>query len=434
MRGSEDVSTGAGAGTAPRPSRRPLHVALVTHHYAPETCPPAARWQALTARFVAAGHRVTVVAPPAHYPSGRLAAPGRPRPWARETGAAGETVHRVRFREHGVDLASRTIDQLLAAVDTVVLGRLRLRGADRPDVVVTTAPGVPSLLAGHALAGPRRPVVVEMRDAWPDLIEASGMWGPGRGARRLLIRVAAALVGWAQRRAALVVTTTVAFADVLRDRGVGRVAVVRNGVAPLAPLGPPGPAGPTGPPPARAALHVLYLGTTGRSQGLLTAVRAAATLRDRGVAVVLRLVGSGFDDASLRAEVTATSAPVELVGRVPRADVAAHYAWADTVLVALRDWPPFAWTVPSKLYEAMALGRHVTAAVAGEAASVVRESGAGDVVPPEDTDALVATWTALAADRARLDVGSGGRRWVAEHADLDRLASRYLDLLAEVAP
>lgn len=417
----------AAAGVAPAAGRpdRPLHLVLVTHHYAPETCPPAARWRELSARFVAAGHRVTVLAPPAHYPSGRTTPADRVRPWSREAGPAGETVHRVRYREHGPDLASRLLDQIRAAVDTVVLGRRRLRGADRPDVVVATAPGLPSLLAGLALAGPRRPAVVEMRDAWPDLIEASGMWGPARGARWLVVRTAAALVTWAQRRAALVVTTTVAFASVLRDRGVARVAVVRNGVAALDRPGVPA---------RREALHVLYLGTTGRSQGLGTAVRAVAALRDRGVAVRLRLVGSGFDDDALRAEVAALGAPVELVGRVPRAEVPDHYAWADTVLVALRDWPPFAWTVPSKLYEAMAVGRHVTAAVAGEAADVVRAAGAGDVVPPEDPEALAALWSALAADRARLDVGPGGPRWVAEHADLDRLAARYLDLLREVAP
>ncbi|HYQ76630.1 glycosyltransferase family 4 protein [Cellulomonas sp.] len=442
MRAADGTTAGAGAEASARRPGRPLHVALVTHHYAPETCPPAARWRELSARFVAAGHRVTVLAPPAHYPAGRTGDGPRNRPWAREDGPAGETVHRVRYREHGVDVRSRLLDQLCAALDSVVLGRRRLHGPDRPDVVIATAPGGPSLLAALALAGPRRPVVVEMRDAWPDVLEVEALEDVARGLGRLLLRVAAALVRWAQRRAALVVTTTVAFADVLRDRGVARVAVVRNGV-PVTPAPAPGPpraapgtddgAGGVDGTPA-AALHVLYLGTTGRSQGLCTAVRAVATLRDRGVAVRLRLVGSGFDDAALRAEVAATGAPVELVGRVPRAEVAAHYAWADTVLVALRDWPPFAWTVPSKLYEAMAVGRHVSAAVAGEAAAVVRDAGAGDVVPPEDADALVALWTALAADRARLDVGPGGRRWVAEHADLDRLAAHYLDLLAEVAP
>lgn len=423
MRVEDRTTTAAGVGPAAARPDRPLHIVLVTHHYAPETCPPAARWRELSARFVAAGHRVTVLAPPAHYPSGRTGAGGRVRPWARETGPAGEIVHRVRYREHGPDLASRLLDQIRAAVDTVVLGRRRLRGADRPDVVVATAPGLPSLLAGLALAGPRRPAVVEMRDAWPDLIEASGMWGPARGARRLLVRAAAALVTWSQRRAALVVTTTKAFAEVLRGRGVARVAVVRNGVTPLDPPGGP---------PQRAALHVLYLGTTGRSQGLSTAVRAAAILRDRGVPVRLRLVGSGFDDARLCAEVAALRAPVELLGRVPRAEVASHYDWADTVLVALRDWPPFAWTVPSKLYEVMAVGRHVTAAVTGEAADVVRAAGAGDVVPPEDADALAGLWADLAADRARLDVGAGGQRWVAEHADLDRLAATYLAALRGV--
>ena len=50
-------------------------------------------------------------------------------------------------------------------------------------------------------------------------------------------------------------------------------------------------------------------------------------------------------------------------------DAAAQYAWADTLVVALRpDWPSFRHTVPSKTYEVLAVGRHVTGMVTGEAA------------------------------------------------------------------
>jgi glycosyltransferase involved in cell wall biosynthesis len=92
----------------------------------------------------------------------------------------------------------------------------------------------------------------------------------------------------------------------------------------------------------------------------------------------------------------------------------------------------FEWTVPSKLYEAMVAGRHVSASLFGEAAYVVREADAGDVVPPEDPGALADLWEALAADRTRLDVGGSGRAWVTEHANFDNLAVHYLGLIREV--
>lgn len=407
-----------------------MHIVLVTHHYLPEVGAPQRRWRNLSARFVAAGHRVTVLSPPPHYPSGRAEdlAPDE-RTHATGSGPGGETIHRVRFREHGSDLKSRTVDQAHAAAHSVVVGLRRLRGADRPDVVIATAPGIPSLGAGWALArGLRVPLVVEMRDAWPDLITPSGMWGTTtrrRGWKAWATATVHRAVTDLQRHSDAVVTTTASFADVLRDRRMPRVEVIRNG----APLDEALRAAPADDSPE---LRVLYLGTMGRSQGLSTAIRAAAELRRRGVPVRLRFVGSGHEEALLRAEAQALDAPVEFVGRVPRSEVGAHYDWADTVLVSLRAWDPFEWTVPSKLYEAMVAGRHVSASLFGEAAFVVREAAAGDVVPPEDHLALAALWQGLAADRSRLDVGATGRAWVAEHANFDNLAGHYLTLLGEV--
>jgi hypothetical protein len=88
--------------------------------------------------------------------------------------------------------------------------------------------------------------------------------------------------------------------------------------------------------------------------------------------------------------------------------------------------------VPSKLYEVLATGRHITALLDGEAADVVRSAQAGDVVPPEDVNALVDLWRDLQADRGRLAARQSGREWVTTHADDDVLASRYLEILAEV--
>jgi hypothetical protein len=62
----------------------------------------------------------------------------------------------------------------------------------------------------------------------------------------------------------------------------------------------------------------------------------------------------------------------------------------------------------------------------------VRSAQAGDVVPPEDVNALVDLWRDLQADRGRLAARQSGREWVTTHADDDVLASRYLEILAEV--
>lgn len=106
-----------------------------------------------------------------------------------------------------------------------------------------------------------------------------------------------------------------------------------------------------------------------------------------------------------------------------------RYASADTCVVSLRDdWKSFETTIPSKTYEVLAIGRHVTGIVKGEAARILEESGAGDIVPctPE---AVAALWESLAEDRVRLIRNVDGRQWVKDHADYPLLASRYMDLV-----
>jgi len=62
--------------------------------------------------------------------------------------------------------------------------------------------------------------------------------------------------------------------------------------------------------------------------------------------------------------------------------MAAILALGDVQLVSLQDQPLFRATLPSKLQGVLAAGRPVIGALSGDAADVVRASGAGPVVTP----------------------------------------------------
>ncbi|MCT1429384.1 glycosyltransferase family 4 protein [Brachybacterium muris] len=425
-----------------------MRILLITHYYAPEFGAPQRRWSALIQRFIAAGHQVTVAAPVPHYPSGRPTAQQRRdhRVGAVERGEHGETVVRTAYLPHRSDIGTRTADHVVAAADSLrrLLSRFARPGT-RPDLVIATAPAIPSLLVGRVLALHWKvPLVAEMRDAWPDLVTHVGPAGavpeklapharpdPLRRAVGLAIGRAKGAVhhgvtSW-QQGAQVVVTTTGRFAEVLRERGIDDPQVVRNGTD-LDGVHPQVDHAPGDHP----ELRCLYLGNMGRSQGLDTLVRAAARLRDQGVPIEVRMIGHGVEAPSLADLAHQLGAPVQVLPRIEHSDVEEQYAWADTVVVSLRGWAPFAWTVPSKLYELLATRRHVTALLDGEAAEVVREAGAGDVLAPQDEDALVRLWGRLAEDRSLAAVRDSGRAWVAEHADDDVLAARYLGMLEDV--
>ncbi len=442
---------------------RPVKILLLTHYYEPEVGAPQQRWSALVERFVRAGHQVSVIAPAPHYPAGVLLPEhAGQRPGSIHAGRHGETVHRAAFRSYGTKVGSRFTDQAVAAASAVrlVSGRFRRH---RPDVVVATVPSLPMLAAGAAVSRSLGvPLVVEMRDAWPDLLDVADEWdlttpdgvpapkgergaagevlvtrpamrpstpgarlgaGVRRGGTRLLHGVATSL----QRGSDAVVTTTESFAETLRDRGVEPVHVVRNGAHPIE--GWPGS-------PARRSpsepLRLLYAGTLGRAQGLTTVVKAVSLATRAGTLVEVRVLGAGAEEHLVRELSGRLGTPVDVRGPVPRAELADHYAWADSVIVALRPWRGLSLTVPSKLYEAMSLGLHVSASVSGEAARIVQQTQAGDVCPPGDEKALAALWAELADDRSRVEIGPAAAAWVREHASDDRLAEDYLAVLESV--
>jgi hypothetical protein len=393
-----------------------VRITLLTHSYWPEQSPPQRRWTAMIKEFSRSGWHVDVIAPVAHYPFGRRVLPRSKagRPFQTQKGQFTELVRRVPYLRHGNSRAGRLIDQCFSALLSVPAG---LAGP-RPDVVIVTAPSLPSLAAGYLLARLRRvPLIVEMRDAWPDL---------ARDARIIqgsVKSVVEHVVDFVQQRADLVVTVTEGFAETLRARGIRNVATVSNGVhLDAIPVMDP-------PEMGKPVFEALYLGNHGESQRLDVAIRASALVGD---SMHLHLVGHGTQRPALEKLARELKAPVTFHAPLHGEAMMERYASADTCLVSLRDdWKSFETTVPSKTYEVLAVGRHVTAIVRGEAARVITDADAGDIVA-SDPEALAALWRELAADRGRLVRNGDSRQWVKTHAEYEHLAGRYMELISDL--
>lgn len=398
--------------------KKPLRVMLLAHSYWPEHSPPQRRWSNFIREFRAAGWDVDVVTPVAHFPEGHRSLPRKEAgaPFRGQIGLHGERIKRVPYIRHSGNFhAARLVDQVFSAGMSIPAG-LMWRKAD---VIIATAPSLPILVAGYVVARLRGvPLVVEMRDAWPDL---------ARDARLVKGQVKSVIervVENIQRRADMVVTVTDGFADTLRARGVKNVVTVTNGLDLEAVhlLDPP--------PVERDKLEVLYLGNHGQSQRLDVIVKASALLGEDVVS--LHMVGHGTQRPDLLRLAAELNAPVIFHPSLHGADVIERYRSADTCVVSLRDdWKSFETTIPSKTYEVLAIGRHMTAIVRGEAARIVVEAGGGDVVDWKP-EAVAQLWRELAADRGRLTAGISGRDWVKSHADFRRLAVTYMDHLSDL--
>lgn len=407
-----------------------MRILPLSHYFAPDNGAPQRRWGALSREFVERGHELAVLTPPPHYPAGKVAKQHRclSRGGSHLTTEHGTEVFRTGWLPHRGGIVTRTFDHTAAAASTVRrAAKLIKQGRIRPDVIVATAPAIETIYAGNWLG--RRfniPVVTEMRDAWPDLVTYTPGLANGRGPVAMVKRRIHESVTRAQLSAGQVVTTTSAFAGVLEERGVEHLEIIRNGTVPET----------YEQVPARDADHpelrVLYIGNLGRSQGLDLIIRAAAILRQQGYRLAARIVGAGHEAPALRQLNAQLGEPVEILDRVPPNEVVHHYAWADSTIVSLRDWEPFLWTIPSKLYELLSTGRHITGILAGESAGILLEAHAGTVVQPGNVNDLVGVWKALIEQPERLEIGDTGQQWAREHVAYSSLATRYLEILERV--
>ena len=408
-----------------------MRILLASQYFPPEPGAGAARAGDHARRWAVAGADVTVVAGVPNYPTGVVPPAWRGRGVVRDSWH-GVTVLRVPVYPTRYGSAAQRVANYVsyAAAATAVAGV----HAARPDVVLGTSPPLTAAITGAALAARFRvPLVVELRDLWPEALEALDARAPGP-VLAMLRTLARALY----RAAARVVVVTPGMRDALVAQGVPsqRVAVVPNGVdvARFRPDRAPAPLRPELGLAADARL-VGHVGTIGLGQDLETFVAAFASLRGPAAGAHAVLVGEGARrDAVERAAARLAPGRIHVLPPRPYDDVPALLTALDIALVSTRWAPRHACTVPTKLYDALACGRPILLAGHGAAADLLETVGAGRVVPPGDAPALAVALDALLADPAeRARLGVAGPPWVRAHHDRDRLAADLLALLGAVA-
>ena len=173
----------------------------------------------------------------------------------------------------------------------------------------------------------------------------------------------------------------------------------------------------------RTSFVVLYCGAHGISHALGRDPRSGRARCGGDARIHFLFVGEGAEKDGLvaRARALGLANVTFLPGRAARARSPALYRSADVCLVPLRAVPLFRAFIPSKMFEILACGRPILASLEGEAAAILRDSGAAVVVPPEDVEALVGRGRRLAArPRPARQLAARGRAYVAAHFDRRR--------------
>ncbi len=176
---------------------------------------------------------------------------------------------------------------------------------------------------------------------------------------------------------------------------------------------------------------VVFAGNIGTAQSVESIVEAASLLKQEA-GVRIFIVGSG----SMLEWVASQKKSLHLdnlvlPGRFPADAMPEIFECAAALLVSLNDEEIFSYTIPSKIQAYLAAGRPIIAALRGEGARVVSESGAGLVCPPASGQLLAATILALKESSSveRDKMGLAGLKYFNENFDMDFQSGRLIDIL-----
>lgn len=376
---------------------RPLRVILLTQWFDPE---PQIKGLLFARRLKEAGFETEVVTGFPNYPGGSLYPGYRIRALQRER-IDGVDVTRVPlYPSHDRSKLRRGLNYISFMSSAWFYLTFMARKADvlyvyHPPITVGLAAVLSQLVR-------RTPVVLDIQDMWPDTLRSTGMVNSDR-----LIGVIGSVCRFVYARCSHIIAQSNGFRSLLLSRGVqeSNVTVIYNW-ADEEVIGQSVAERPAAM-PADGTFRVLFAGNMGPAQALDTVLDAAKIVAQSNPDIEFCFLGNGVETDRLAARARSEGIrSARFLPRVLMEEVGPYLAAADCLLVHLRADPLFAITVPSKTQAYMAAGRPLLMAVEGDAAELVRESGGGLAVPPENSAALAGAVLQMAGmsadDRKRM--------------------------------
>lgn len=403
-----------------------MHILFLSDNFPPEVNAPASRTFEHCREWVKLGAKVTVITTAPNFPSGKLLAGYKNRLWQAEMMEGIRVIRVWSYITANEGFLRRTLDYVSFMLSGT-LTALPVRGVD---IVVGTSPQFFTVCAARAVSAIKRvPFVFELRDIWPESIRAVGAMRDG-----VALRMLERLELYLYRKADAIVCVTHSFKRALSARGVdaAKISVVLNG----ADLSRFTPREKDAELVRRLGLEgklvAGYIGTHGMAHGLETILEAARLMKATPYAERIRFLMLG-DGARKKVLVgLAQSMGLDNVifhDSVGKDDVVRFWSVLDTTIIHLKRSELFTTVIPSKIFEAMAMGLPMICGLDGESADLVTDEGAGVRFEPEDAAGLRDVLIKLAGDPSLLAEMRGRCLSAAPGYDRGAQAVKMLDVL-----
>lgn len=399
-----------------------MKIIIHTMYFLPEFGSAPILMNELASYFASKGHTVEVVTTIPRQRSAKY----RGRYYISEPGSG------FRIKRFWTSIGSGPIGRLIAWNIYTLWSICNVLTMHRGDVVFLRLPplqlGITGIIS-KLLKGAR--VFLNVQDIHPDLAMESGILR-----NQTAIRMAKGLEKWIYDRSEEIIVISDGFKQNLMDKGVpeGKIRVIPNWVDTdiLRPLPKDNHIA------EKFSIHnkfvVMYSGTISISSfhSLERILDVAYSVKDENV--IFTIIGDGMKKQSLQEKAGKLGLKnVRFIPFQPYEDLPHLLAAGDVLLVPL-DKDKSHLSVPSKLYNFMAVGRPILgmAESDSEVTKIITDTNCGICVAPDDIDKIVETITSLKDSYSRRNtLGLNARRYAVEKFSKEHVLKIYEELFLQ---
>ncbi len=393
-----------------------MHILIVTQYFWPENF----RINDIALGLLARGHQVSVLTGVPNYPDGSFF--DGYGYFNKQQDYHGVKVLRVplipRGKGGGLGLI---INYISFAVTASIAGPLLCKG--KIDLIFVFEPspitvGIPALILKKFKSAP---ILFWVQDLWPESLSATGAVKS-----KTVLALVARLVKCIYRRCDRILVQAKSFYCSIQQQGgeKGSILYFPNSAESIFTT------------PSSASQHipllpegfkVMFAGNIGAAQDFETIIASAKSLQGYNN-IHWIIVGDGRMRGWSETEVKKCGLGdnFHFLGRYPLDAMPSFFSHADVLLVTLKKDPIFALTIPSKIQSYLACGKPIIAALDGEGANVIEESGAGFTSASGEPDALAKAVLKMyeTPQQEREKMGAKGREYYEANFDRDMLLDR----------
>jgi glycosyltransferase involved in cell wall biosynthesis len=396
-----------------------MHILLIHQAFAAIDEPGGTRHHELARYLAAQGHRVSIIASPVSYLTGKHE-------------KQGNVVHdadgRITiYRTYTYSALHKSFfHRILSFFSFMVSSFFKSLSIRNVDVVWGTSPPIFQAFTAWLVARlKRKPFLLEIRDLWPAFAIAVGVLN-----NKILIGLSLWLERFLYKHADQLIVNSPGFIQHIQAKGGRNIRLIPNGADPAFFQTESRSGDKPVYPSWEGKFVVLYTGAHGMSNDLQVVLQAANLLKEHKQ-IYFALLGAGKEKANLiRKAQDLGLSNLEFLDPLPKTEMPAVISQADACLAILKPIEMYKTTYPNKVFDYMAAGKPIILAIDGVIREVVEKANCGIFCPPGDAQKLSEAVLLLYNNKEQaIEKGIRGQDYLKKHFNRAEIAEEFLDVV-----